>query len=279
MVTITRTKGELETPQLLALAIFVVVVIFNLGPIKLFFTGYQPKNLPVISSSDLTDLISSKRSKPTLVYFYHKITDSTARSYLPVLDEFAAKYGDRVDFVRYPLGDYQKEQFKEYWPMESQMVVFKDGIKAGAAPGYASNLPSVSRGVTFKLLKEWIAPHVLPPEERKDWFVHAGEFETLVLNARRPVVVDFTCKTCPYAQMFEPQFKQIASANSGMAEFYLCDTNDPDNRDILWKYGSTATPTVALFYDGKRRQKISGASPQLDGNEAIILGMISSYYY
>jgi thiol-disulfide isomerase/thioredoxin len=201
--------------------------------------------------------------------------------YLPVLDEFAVKYGDRVDFVRYPLGDYNTEKFKEYWQMESQMALFKDGIKLGSSPGFSTNVQAATRGFVFKTIKQWLLPrYVLPPDEdRKDWFVNADDFQTRVLDAHRPVVVDFTCNTCPYARMLEPQFKQIALANAAIANFYLVDVNDPNNRGIVWKYGSSATPTLALFYDGKRRQKISGASPQFEGNEAIILGMISNYYY
>jgi thioredoxin 1 len=279
MVTIARPKGQMETPRLLALVVFIVFVLFNLGHIKTFFTGYQPKNLPAISADDLDQIISSKRSRPTLVYFYHKITDSTARLYLPVLDEFAAKYGDRVDFVRYPLGDYTKEKYKEYWQMESQMALFVGGQKAGSSPGYATSVPAATRGFVFRLIRNSIASRGVPLTGRSDWFVNADNFESKVLGARRPVVVDFTCTTCPYARMFEPQFKQIALANAELADFYLCDTNDANNGKILWKYGSRATPTTALFYDGKRRQKISGASPQFEGNEAIILGMISNYYY
>jgi thioredoxin 1 len=274
MAMIHYRRGEIDILHLLVGAILVGYLLVNLGKIQTYLFGYEPKSVPLIEANQIRSLSSSK---PVFVYFYHRLSDDTAKIYLPVIDEFAQRYGDKVDFYRYQFNkDHQTEEFKGYWSNQSTLVMFQNGheIKSSAATlGEPKFLP---RGFAFKFIRDSVVKP-FPVKERTDWFLRPDDFESKVLTSPKPVVVNFTCNTCPAAQMLEPHFKQIALENALIADFYMVDTNDLKNLNVIREYGARSTPTMVLFYNGKKVFRQSGAYSQREPNEALILGMISSY--
>ncbi len=270
-----RSKhGEIERVHWLVGAIIVGYLLFNLGNIKISLFGYNPKNIPLIEASELKSMYSSK---PTFVYFYHKLSDDTPKQYFPVLDELAERYAGKVNFYRYQHNaDYQKEEFKDHWSNQSTLVMLQNGKETKSAAASLGNPKFLPRGFAFKFLKDSVIG-ATPISQRSDLFIKPEEFEKKVLGSLKPVVVNFTCDTCPAARMLEPHYKQIALENAGIADFYMVDTNDAKNSDILSAYGTRATPTMVLFYNGKKCLRQTGAYSQKEPNEALILGMISKY--
>lgn len=87
-----------------------------------------------------------------------------------------------------------------------------------------------------------------------------SNFETEVLGADVPVLVDFWAEWCQPCRMLAPTIEEIAGDYQGKAKIGKVDTDS--NRDISIKYGISAIPTVILFKDGEIAKKFVGLTPK-----------------
>lgn len=83
-------------------------------------------------------------------------------------------------------------------------------------------------------------------------------FQTEVLDASTPVLVDFWAEWCQPCRMLAPTIDQLAVEYEGKAKVGKIDTDS--NRDVSMKYGISAIPTVILFKDGKVQKKFVGVT-------------------
>jgi thioredoxin 1 len=98
-----------------------------------------------------------------------------------------------------------------------------------------------------------------------------ANFETEVLGASEPVLVDFWAEWCMPCRALAPTIDKIATEFAGRAKVGKVDTDS--NRDISIKYGINAIPTVILFKDGQVAAKFVGLKPERDFKEAIEAAM------
>jgi thioredoxin 1 len=94
-----------------------------------------------------------------------------------------------------------------------------------------------------------------------------SNFETEVLGASEPVLVDFWAEWCMPCRALAPTIDKIANAFVGKAKVGKVDTDS--NRDISIKYGINAIPTVILFKDGQVVTKFVGLKQERDFKDAI----------
>ncbi len=81
-------------------------------------------------------------------------------------------------------------------------------------------------------------------------------FEAEVLQAGKPVVVDFWAPWCGPCKAIEPALEELAAANAEV-EFVKLDIDEnPRTADRL---GVLSIPTVMLFADGEARETVYGA--------------------
>lgn len=81
-------------------------------------------------------------------------------------------------------------------------------------------------------------------------------FEAEVLQAKEPVVVDFTAVWCPPCQMMAPVVEKLANEFAGKVKIGKLDTDaDPE---IAIRYGVSGIPTLGLFLDGKLVNRLVG---------------------
>lgn len=81
-------------------------------------------------------------------------------------------------------------------------------------------------------------------------------FESEVLKADVPVLVDFWAEWCMPCKMLGPTIDQIADEMAGKAKVGKVDTDS--NREIAVKYGISAIPTVIIFKGGQPVEKFVG---------------------
>ncbi len=261
---------------------FVLVLLALGGVLKLkdFLLVPQPQFVPRLSGTELTEKLRTAKA-PVFVFFYHSSHGAAARTFFPVIDQLANRFDNRIHFCRYQLSaKYPDPFFNDVWQYDSVFVLFKDGAEVKRLPAPITSLANANLGYAFLMIKDligyWKSPspgNAIPPVQ----YVHAGNFQEAVLNSKNFVIVNFTSPTCPAAENFKPDFKRIAVANQNFAEFYLCDVTLPQNREIRLQAGSSATPTVALFFDGGRRAQFSGGFTDFQANEAAILGLLVPY--
>ena len=74
-------------------------------------------------------------------------------------------------------------------------------------------------------------------------------FETDVLQADLPVLVDYWAEWCGPCKMIAPILDEVAGSYDGKLK--IAKLNVDDNRDVPAKFGIRGIPTLMLFKDGQ----------------------------
>ena len=91
-------------------------------------------------------------------------------------------------------------------------------------------------------------------------YVKEDNFQSEVLNADRPVLVDFTAGWCPPCKMIDPIVKQLAQDWDGKVKVVKLDADE--NPNILMQFGVLGIPTLMLFKGGQVQERITGYQPK-----------------
>jgi thioredoxin 1 len=90
--------------------------------------------------------------------------------------------------------------------------------------------------------------------------VNDSNFEELVINSDKPVLVDFWAEWCGPCRMVSPIIEEIAEQYAGKALVAKCDVDNSPN--VAAKYSIRNIPTVLFFKEGKIVDKQVGAVPK-----------------
>ena len=94
----------------------------------------------------------------------------------------------------------------------------------------------------------------------KAFEVTDSSFESDVVEATTPVVVDFWAVWCGPCRMVSPIVDELATEYEGKVSF--AKLNVDENPEVSMKYGIRSIPTLLVFKDGKPVDQIVGALPK-----------------
>ncbi|WP_297086823.1 thioredoxin [uncultured Draconibacterium sp.] len=98
-----------------------------------------------------------------------------------------------------------------------------------------------------------------------------ANFEELVMNSDKPVMIDFWAVWCGPCRMIAPIVEEMAAEYEGKAVIGKVDVDN--NGEVAAKYGIRNIPTVLFVKNGEVVDKQVGAAPKqafIDKLEALL---------
>ena len=91
-------------------------------------------------------------------------------------------------------------------------------------------------------------------------YVNEADFQSEVINASEPVLVDVTAVWCGPCKMLDPIVKQVAADWQGKVKVVKLDADA--NPELLMQYGILGIPTLMFFKGGKLQERLTGYLPK-----------------
>lgn len=96
--------------------------------------------------------------------------------------------------------------------------------------------------------------------DKKTVAVTAANFDKVVLNSDKPVLVDFWATWCGPCIAIAPTLEEIAAEYDG--EVVIAKIDVDNNRKLAKNYKVRAIPSMKIFVDGKVVDELVGAVPK-----------------
>jgi thioredoxin 1 len=90
--------------------------------------------------------------------------------------------------------------------------------------------------------------------------IDGNNFQSDVLGASEPVVVDFWAEWCGPCKMISPALEEISNEMEGKVK--IAKVNVDENQDLAVQYGVRSIPMLLMFKNGEIADQMIGAAPK-----------------
>lgn len=87
-----------------------------------------------------------------------------------------------------------------------------------------------------------------------------NDFEAKVLEANKPVLVEFGAPWCGPCRLLEPVLEELAGEFGDRIDFYTVDVDQ--SPQLAMQHAVMGVPTVMLFREGKLLERMTGFRPR-----------------
>ena len=95
---------------------------------------------------------------------------------------------------------------------------------------------------------------------KKAMVVARGEFDSIVSQSNKPVVVDFYAPWCGPCRVLGPTVDEIAASFDGRVE--VLKVNVDQETELSSRFNVMSIPTLVFLRDGKEVKRVTGAIPK-----------------
>jgi thioredoxin 1 len=90
--------------------------------------------------------------------------------------------------------------------------------------------------------------------------VDQSSFESEVLNAEKPVLVDFWAPWCGPCRLVSPVVESFGAAHAD--RMAVAKVNTDENQELAMRYSIFSIPTLIVFQGGREAARLVGYMPQ-----------------
>ena len=91
-------------------------------------------------------------------------------------------------------------------------------------------------------------------------YVNEADFQSEVIDASEPVLVDVTAVWCGPCRMIDPIVRELASEWRGKVKVVKLDADA--NPNVLMQFGILGIPTLMFFKGGELKERLTGFLPK-----------------
>jgi thioredoxin len=221
----------------------------------------------VLTSSDLSIERVLQTGKPAVLLFYD---NPIAEDLHKALDELASRYAGRALIVLMPVKESAQTAERFGAHRSPTLVTFRNGnllvkkeyVRAGEVEAQIQYLlgegplPANTSGASTQ------TPPGQGQQAKGSGPIQVDEstFEREVLQADRPVLVDFWAVWCGPCRMMEPALERLSREKADKLK--VTKLNVDENPDIAGRYNVSGIPTMIVVQNGREVDRLVGALPE-----------------